>query len=309
MFFIKLKRSPPFQLLQFFLMSQWENFWNGASKRDKQDFGISLIVIALAGVFILYFLRSPQTLASPAGPANISSAENLSAIESVVIGDVGYRRYQSNIANPVVEDRRAYEDTDTIIALPDTLQFQDSVNINNTIDDAHMIGNSTVELDGSIQTDTLQVDSIDGVGEIPEVDSLGTGLENIGELEDAASDLSEESKNNASEQAETGSEVENTENEVDNSSPVETKPSTSANKPDAKPRTDCIIIVGSYGELKNAITMQDRLKDAGYDTFRSPKDELIRVGVFSSCSATILENTLATIKKDFAPDAVILKRE
>ena len=72
---------------------------------------------------------------------------------------------------------------------------------------------------------------------------------------------------------------------------------------------NCIIMIGSFSENKNSSKLKDKLSKAGYRIFETPYKGLTRIGIDTSCSPLNLKNELQKIKSEYAPDAIIFRKE
>ncbi len=71
----------------------------------------------------------------------------------------------------------------------------------------------------------------------------------------------------------------------------------------------CIIAVGIYRNERNANKMLDRLKEAGYDAFSISRKNRYRVQVYHSCDNKSLNQSLTSIRNNYAADALVLIKE
>lgn len=69
----------------------------------------------------------------------------------------------------------------------------------------------------------------------------------------------------------------------------------------------CVIIVGSFIKIKNANKLADKLKRDRYEVYRGHYEKFNRVGVQFNCFKQDLKKVLDDLKKQYHPDAWILK--
>lgn len=72
-------------------------------------------------------------------------------------------------------------------------------------------------------------------------------------------------------------------------------------------KEDCIIVIGSFSKERNINRIIKSLTKDNYTIFQENKRGLKRIGIFHSCNQTELNNTLKTIQKDYAKDAIIYR--
>lgn len=71
---------------------------------------------------------------------------------------------------------------------------------------------------------------------------------------------------------------------------------------------DCVIVIGSFANQKNINGLLQDLRVKGHRVFTAPHKGLTRIGLYSSCDNTILYTRLREIQRLYAKDAFVVKR-
>ena len=70
---------------------------------------------------------------------------------------------------------------------------------------------------------------------------------------------------------------------------------------------ECIIILGAFGQQRNAIRMMERIEAKGHQVYLGVHGNLTRVGIIFNCEKKDLVSYIQTIRKDFIRDAWYLQ--
>lgn len=271
-------------------------------EKEQVDFFIAIAVIVLAGLLIGYY--------------SFSSDESFIALES------------DNISNPKVESLEI--DGKTFVALKtssvkrikkvkdnysefehETLILSDSSVVEPAQKDA-AIDHSEDEIDEDqndvsdeqeISEDDFDEDFDDEDFDEEDFDGEDSRLEI-----DDESELDIVSETDDAETESDNSPIENEIDEVENSEATKeldvASISTDTNS-ETKPRGDCIIVIGAFGNKSNIKKLIGKLDYIGYPIFKVPFKGLTRVGVYDDCDS--IHETLIKIQNTYSPDAFIMK--
>lgn len=262
-------------------MKNLNDIWNNSSSNDKLDYTVSLIVVALAVVFILYYVfgSQPRDLDMVTTDQSeifipIPSDENLKSIKNIIVST------------------RSYKSTHDISVESDSqLSY-----LNSEYKTDVLLDTTVYSADDTVVIDSLIVDTLSSVVQ-PAVDS--TGVEHY---QDQYSEINETSMNSST----LKDTIEKEDLEYDEQTKVDSEQNETSNVDNNIIAKECIILVGSYAKLKNANRMFRKLESAGFHAFKSQNNRFTRVGIYSSCDSNILESNLGQMRNRFASDAIHL---
>lgn len=258
-------------------MNHWEAIWKGISEKDRQDFMISLFVVALAGVFILYYvLPKNHEVLTPVKSSNLltNAHTGFTGIDTLVVDNITYRKIiVTPVSTTVVlpsDSLNAYAEDKTNTAFSDTTLSERGLQIP-----------PVAPLDSILTEKTPPTVVIDTIEEY--IDSTLLKDTVIKEAEVILSDTL-----------------------VAATSFEDTITQTQSDKKIIK---ECVILVGSYREVNNATKMRLALEKAGYDAFVTEDGAYTNIGIYVSCEPDTLKTTLKAVRASFAADAIVLKRK
>lgn len=304
-------------------MTFWDTFWKEATENDKRDFLISLVVIVLAGAFILNYVMPNNESEYVAGNEQLHTpAVLLSDSDTLIVEGAVYEMVEEeetpivvakNAGNAKTIDRKSKEKNSAIVldTIKEELEIIEEKSLMNssieTVETEKPLENAQMQnnLSESNLKDTFLI--VDTISEI-EMDSNSIATEESTPTEeesDTEEELVIEEKADIEEDLDTEKESalkqNNQEKEEvkDNSS---TKKSSTINK-------DCVILIGAYTDVKNATKMRQNLEKAGFDVFVTSNKKFTNIGIYSSCESSLLNKNLKNIRTNFAKDAVILKKK
>lgn len=238
------------------------------SDKDKVDFYISLAVVLLAGMFILYYSFPSQFQSDDAYNSNIL-LDNSLEINEVQINE--------GIYLPVTENELKRSEITPVekiktIALPHYIassSVSDTTNRNRLENAKQEIPNSTQT---EVKEELVNLDTVSAT----KIDTLSTPNEII--------DVSIEKLSTTSSQF-----------NIDKQSSKESN-------------TSCIIVIGAYSKQKGIDKLTKKLEKDQYNIFRTPYKGLTRIGVYLPCDKSQIEKELVKIRKKYAADAMVLRK-
>lgn len=253
-------------------MNQTSIFSN-LSQKDKIDFYISIAVVVLAGAFILYYAL-PHT--------SVTQSDNIILENSLEINQL---EINDDIYAPVTNDvlkRERISPVEKIrsVELPQRIDRITNTETNSKIEPNSIIANEKTTVDSKIMEVTEKIESKKSISA---AQNQKTNTETIPD------NIVIKTK------------PETTEQQVPTKKQTATATKTSS--------TDCVIVIGAYGQRKSIDKLTKRLLNDGYKIFRTPYKNLTRLGVYLPCDKIIIEQELVTIRKKYAKDAMILRKE
>ena len=255
-------------------MNQTSVFSN-LSQKDKIDYYISLAVVALAGVFIMYYI-TPDT------PANQSA--NILLENSL---DINELEVDQNVYIPVTEDVLKREKIRSVqkiksVALPNRIdqkqRAKDQVHITRSLDSKT---NAIPDLKKNEETtkpaENIEPAKIQETVALQETPAGNTEPKTVDETPSPSQEMGTVEKTIAPE-------------------------ATSET-------TDCVIVIGAYGKQKSIDKLTKKLLNEDYKIFRTPYKGLTRIGVYLPCDKRTIEQELVKLRKKYAADAMLLRKE
>lgn len=73
--------------------------------------------------------------------------------------------------------------------------------------------------------------------------------------------------------------------------------------------TSCIVVIGAYGRQSSKDKLLRRLEKDNYNIFKTPYKSLTRIGVYLPCDKVTIERELIKLRKNYAKDAMLLRKD
>lgn len=282
-----------------------------SNPKDKADFGIAVVVIALAGILIGYFSffgsptfteRSASDYSNHNSPIDTLDMAGVTFVAVVVKENDGHKvRKKQHINDRHLSNDVALEDLSNSGELAPSESKNESVATPEKIDpelgmdsDDVGISNGTVDLLDSIIADENIVEEDEG--QILEDVEAPTSDDMVADekIDEVIEDINEP--------------------EVIVEEVIVAVPEKEAPKKDArikkrskKRKYGCIVVIGAYGNATNIKKMIGKLDRAGYQIFKVPYKGLTRVGVYEECAKA--NATLKRIQRKYSSDAFVMKAQ
>ena len=284
-----------------------------SNPKDKADFGIAVVVIALAGILIGYFsfFGSPTSAERP----DSDYSNHNSPIDTLDMAGV---TYVAAAAVKVDDTKKVRKKQPVNEGNPsDDVRLEDlSSKQEGTLEKSE--SESVAKAEGEIDPE-LGMDSDDvGIsnGKVDLLDSI-IADENIVEedegptLEDTADTTNDDlvMDEKSDEITENVPESEAIVEEAIVAAPEKEIPKKAARtkKRNKKKKFGCIVVIGAYGNASNIKKMIGKLDRAGYQIFKVPYNGLTRVGVYEECAKA--NTTLKYIQRKYSSDAFVMKAQ
>ena len=270
--------------------------------KDKVDFYIAIVVIAMAGLLIGYFSFDTSDFLAGQSTKSINTPEKIDTLE------VAGRTYFA--VNTIEEETTSPSKTKK-------LHTRNNEGINAFSENAIDTTNATTQTTAAKEKNYADDEPIDDTTEIP------SGEETAGETvntENAISDtngkegtepdndVTTNTTGTSAEQADIIEETDTNEQTITDETTQEEKQPVAETEQEAKSQDvsrDCIIIIGSYKSAKNVAKLIGRLDRHGYPVFKAKRKGLTRVGIFEDCNT--VNETLKNIRRKYSKDAFIMK--
>jgi hypothetical protein len=255
------------------------SLFSNLSQKDKIDYFISLVVVMIAGAFVLYY-SMPST--------EINQNDNILLENSL---DIDELEIEEAIYTPISEDVIKREKIAPVQKIK-TVELPNRINQKNSSKNL-IYKNRPTDTESTIIIDKINSREVQELPETPIlVDSLETQQPIKIEKEQIDNDEITTETNTSTTSSE---EMSKTENDI-------TDTDISSNK-------DCVIVIGAYGKQKSIDKLTKRLLEENYEIFKTPYKGLTRVGVYLPCDKRKIQQELTTLRNKYAEDAMLLRKE
>ncbi len=273
--------------------------------KDKEDFGIAVVVIILAGILIGYFslfsdkgkgAKEASNYArqnSPIDTLQMDGKTYVAVSPEEVSTPKNHRQKEENLDDNEfdVSDTTKQVSTNELSENTEARAEEEPADTGMDDDDVGMTEEVPDLLD-SIIADEKIIEDVDLADE--EADSQD--IKNNQVVDEATSPLDAEKRNPVAE-GEVKDQEAATPKKQETKKPVQ-------RKRQARKKYDCIIVIGAYGNQSSIKKLIGRLDRDGYAIFKVPYKGLVRVGVYEACAKS--KSTLAKIRSKYADDAFLM---
>jgi len=263
--------------------------------KDKEDFAIALVVIALAGILIGYFTFYQDSSVLDGRDTLVTQNTK---IDTLHVDGVTYVAVETE--DEMVEDVHPSKSKivpvtplETKLTAGTLAGKNESIDVNN---DEEIIDENVDVVEAVDATDPDDVGIVESTKDL--LDSIISDEDEL--VNDDESIIVEE--DSVQPQIIDESLIAEAPDKVEATKPIEKKVAPS-HKSSAKSK--CIVVIGAYGNQKNIRKLIGRLDQEGYPVFKVPFRGLTRVGAYVDCAYR--RSLLQKFKREYSPDAFLMR--